>query len=234
MTRIILKGRTELLKSAITQVLALHQLIAEREIGQFVGYPLEDHVRKKQAPLNLDIIWHSVPHPPWRARSTKDRFVTAAYSIPDIKRSMLDWEKIKLAAGGKNGYNWGRFKVIANLSNGGQMTIYGGSEAEAEERLNELLKLSNAEIVTLNGGEEKKVGRRAADKKLYKPTTRVYPAYFTVSNRDKVVTESNLSTLEGDYKMTEGRINLWTEEAPANLTEILNEVLHIKGANIAS
>ncbi|MBD1899261.1 hypothetical protein NDI44_08655 [Trichocoleus sp. DQ-A3] len=232
MTRIVLKGRTQLLKPVITEILAIHQLVESLDMGQFVGYPWEEFVKlKRQTPLCLDIVWYSVPVPPWKKRNKSDRFVRASYAVPDIKRSALDWEQIKTAAGGKNGYSWGRFRATANLSNGGQMQVHGGSENEAEERLKALLSLSTAEIVTLSTTEEKKEGRRAVDKKLYKETTRVFPAYFTVTNREKVITESNLSTLEGDFHETQGKINLWTEEAPPNLREIIAEVLRVRGAN---
>lgn len=234
MTRIVLKGRTQLLKPAITEILAIHQLIESLDIGQFVGYPWEEFVKlKRQTPLSLDIVWYSVPHPPWKKRVKSDRFVRASYAVPDVKRSALDWERIKTAAGGKNGYSWGRFRATANLSNGGQMQVHGASPDEAEDRLKALLTLSTAEIVTLSTTEEKKEGVRAADKKLYKETSRVYPAYFTVTNRQKVITESNLSTLEGDFHEMQGKINLWTDEAPPNITEIFAEVLRVRGTNNA-
>lgn len=230
--RIVLKGRSQLLKPAITELLALHQLLESKDIGQFVGYPIEEFVRvKRQSPLSLDIVWYSVPTPPFQKRLKDERFVRAAYSIPELKRSALDWEKIKTAAGGKNGYLWGRFRATANLSNGSQMQVHGGSEGEAEDRLKALLTLSSAELLTLTIAEEKKEGRRATDKKLFKDTVRVYPAYFTVTNREKVITESNLSTLEGDYHQIEGRVNLWTQEEPPNITEIFTEVLRVRGAN---
>lgn len=232
MTRIILKGRTQLLKSQIPLLMGINQLIEDRDIGQFLGYPIEDFVRmKRRTPLSLDVVFYSVPRPPWRAKKASDRFVRASYSIPDINRAALDWAKIKTACGGSNGYMWGRFRATANLSNGGQMQVHGGSDQEAEERLKTLQSLSATEIITLSVTEEKNVGKRAKDKKLYKETTRVYPAYFSVTNTEKVVTESNLATLEGEYYSTQGRINLWTEQPPPNMSEIFTEVLRVRGAN---
>ena len=63
--RIVLKGKAEMLKPIITQILALHQLIENRNIGEFVGDTLEEHVRPRPQPLKIKILFYSVSSPPF-------------------------------------------------------------------------------------------------------------------------------------------------------------------------
>lgn len=79
--------------------------------------------------------------------------------------------------------------------------------------------------------EEKKEGRRATDKLLYKEPTRVYPAYFTIIHQENIVTESNTATLSGNYKRNKARIPLWTETKPPDADEIIREALRVKGSS---
>lgn len=226
--RIILKGRTEFLKPIITQVLAVHQLLENRDIGEFVGYPLEEFVRAKPQSLNLKILFYSVQTPPWRAEAGK-RLVRATYAIPNVDKAAIEWTRIKIACGGDNGYLWGRWRATANLDDGRQMQVHGGSEGEAEERLKALQALSNSEILTLSVTEEKKEGRRAADKGLYKETTRIYPAYFTIIHQEKIVKETNHNFLSGNYKKHKARIPLWVNSKPSNADALVREALRVKG-----
>lgn len=232
--RIILKGRMQMLKPLITEVLAIHQLIRERDIGEFTGYPLDEYVREKPQSFKLKILYYSVTSPPWRTRDSS-RFVRATYHVPFVNRIKIDWQTIKLACGGSNGYMWGRFRACANIVNSDgsirPMQVYGSSEEEAEQRLKALLTLSDGTIASLVTAEEKKEGRRAADKLLYKETTRVYPAYFTIIHQEKIVTESNTALLTGNYKRNKARIPLWTDTKPPEAEERIREALRVRGSS---
>lgn len=232
--RIILKGRSEMLKPIITELLAIQQLIRNRDIGDFVGYPLDEYVRAKPQSLKLAVLFYSVQSPPWRTIDAT-RLKSATYNVPFVDRTKVDWQFIKMACGGHNGYLWGRFRCVADIIDDGgsmrQMQVYGASEAEAEQRLKALLTLSNGTIASLSVAEEKKEGRRATDKLLYKEPTRVYPAYFTIIHQEKIVTESNTATLSGNYKRNKARIPLWTETKPPDADEIIREALRVRGSS---
>lgn len=228
--RIVVSGKAAFLKPVITEILALHQLIENRDIGQFVGATVEEYVRPKPRDISLRVLLYSTPYPPWRANLPTERFVTATYNIPDVKRSLIDWERIKTACGGTNGYMWGRFRTTANLSNGRQMQVHGATKEESEDRLRALVAFSEAEIATLSTTEELKEGRRATDKQLYKESTRVYPAYFTVLNQIKIVTETNTGLIDGNYKRQRARIPLWVSRKPSNADALIAEALRVRGA----
>lgn len=233
--RIILKGRTETLKPIITQILALHQLIENRDIGEFCGYPIEEMVRGKPQVFKLKLLWYSVPEPPWKPRKTTDRFVRATYNIPFVRRSKIDWLTIKQAMGGNNGYSWGHWRCTANIEHQGlisQMQVHASTKTEARNRLKTLATLSEGEIISLSTTEEEKEEARLTDKKLYKETTKVYPAYFTIVHTEKVITESNRSTLTGKYNKAKFRIPVWTANKPDDTEAIIREALKVRGSSV--
>jgi len=231
--RIILKGRAETLKPIITQIMAIHQLIENRDIGEYCGYPIDEMVRGKPQTFKIKLLYYSVKFPPWRETTTKG-FIRASYNIPFVDKTKIDWERIKEAAGGANGYMWGRWRATANIEDNGQisqMQIHGSTENEAEQRLRALLALSEGKIVSLSTTEEKKEGQRTTDKKLYKETTRVYPAFFTIVHSEKIITESKqaTATLSGNYRKTKFRIPLWTTTKPSNADALIREAIRVRG-----
>lgn len=224
--RIILAGPEEVVKPAIANALAMHTIYQNRDVGQIVGQPFESYKRATTNVRSLTITWYEKAAPPWGqvARFGK----RATYSIPDISLAALDWEKIKLAAGGKNGFIWGPFRATAKLSNGRQMACYGGSADEAEDMLRSLAALSTAEILTLNVSQEKNVGRRAQYPELRKTRTRLYPAYASL-----IVRRAARGSDEGRRDIDDGiqrvreqaRIELWPSEKPDNFEQIIQIAL---------
>ncbi len=111
------------------------------------------------------------------------------------------------------------------------MKVYGGSKNEAEQRLRTLQLLTDSRIVTLSSSEEEKEGVRANNKPLYKETTQVYPAYFTIIHQEKITTESSFPTLTGNYRRSKYRIPLWTTTKPDDADEKIREALRIRGSD---
>ncbi|MCJ8280646.1 MAG: hypothetical protein MJK14_12290 [Rivularia sp. ALOHA_DT_140] len=156
-------------------------------MGDIVASSAYEYVRATPHTIRLAIFYYSRKHPPYSQKKTR----RAIYHIPDLTRVNANWKTIKTAMGGTNGHLWGRFRATANLDNGRQIAVYGGSKIAATERINALVKLSSAKIITLSVTEEKKEGLRATDKILYKPNTRMYPAYFAILHSNKIINESN-------------------------------------------
>ena len=225
------------LKPILSEILTIHQMIENRDIGDVVATPVEEFVRAQPHVIKLTVILFSEKEPPFSAKSPK-KIIKAVYNIPNIERSLITWEKVKQACGGTNGFLWGRFRATANLDNGRQMQVHAGSANEAEERLKALLKLSSAKLITLSITEEKKEGNRAEGKRMYKETTRVYPAYMTIINSQKIIDESNRETYESKTRVGVAgtfrrertvKIPLWIEKAPSNYNQILNEAFKNRG-----
>lgn len=235
--RIILAGNEKVLMPQIASTLSHYQLIDNKDIGDDLGNFRTEVVRSNPISLQIKIRWYSIAKPPYQNRYAPNGVLTKVeYTLPYVRRSAVDWGQIKLAAGGNNGYNWGRFKATCKLKAPNDalhcMVVYGGSEQEAEERLKALVSLTQCEIVTLNAAEEKKVGRRAANTALYKETTRVYPAWFTIINQQKMLfEENNIAQLRGNYqRISTPKIRLFTDTKPQNTDQLIAEALKTPGA----
>lgn len=209
----------------IQQTLLNYQLMENRDLGQLVGEPVSDYARKQPLGLRCVIKLFSVARPPYA--STRDRRITqVTVSIPDLRPGAFDWEQIKLAAGGANGYNWGRFKATCQLSNGRPFICHAASAQEAEQRARAFLALSTAEIETINITEEKRDGKRALNPGLRKESTRIYPGYVTVINRDRqLASDLGKPTKSGRYRDRDARIQLWPQERPFDFEEIRADLL---------
>ena len=204
--------------------LANYRLMNNRDVGLIIGTPIEEFTRAKPQSLRLIIDLYSVKEPPFYRRT--DNFTTATISIPDVKRSALDWDVIKQALGGENGYTWGRFRATAQLQTGRRIMLYGGSEKEAESRVKALLTLTTAKLLTLNITEELKQGERLTRKKLAKETRKIYPGFFTVINREELLDQTQArASSKQNYRDARGRIPLWTKTAPANADDLIQSIL---------
>lgn len=220
--KIILAGPENVVRAQLPAILTQHQLIENRDIGQFVGEVVEDYARRSDLALRLQIILYNSPAPPFnRGNPTK-----VTVTIPDVKRGKLDWETIRLACGGKNGYMWGRFRAEARLTNGRRLKVYASTKAEAEDRLKIFAALSEAEIKTYNVTEEVKEGERVENPGLFKDTTRVYPAFCFVINRELVLAgDRGRPVGKRKYKDKRFRLELWESVKPPNWDTTIVEAL---------
>lgn len=224
--KIVLAGPEAEIRGQIPSILAHHQMIEDRDIGQLVGQPLDDYIRPRPFEgLRLHFKLFSLQSPPY-ARRGPDRLVEVNVQVSDVDRTKLDWDRLIACCGGRNGYLWGRFRAHAILTNGRPLTCYGATPDEAQDRLRAFLTLSDAEIRTISVTEEIREGARQENPKLYKETTRVYPAYLTIINRERLLTfDRGQRSREGNYIDKRARIDLWRATQPADFEEVITELL---------
>lgn len=224
--KIILAGPEPELRGQIPAILAHHQMIEDRDVGQLVGQPLDDYIRPRPFDgLRLQFKLFSVQSPPY-ARRGDERLVEVNVQVSDVDRSKLDWDRLIAVCGGRNGYLWGRFRAHAVLTNGRPLTCYGGTPDEAQDRLRAFLTLSEAEIRTISVTEEIKEAARLENPKLYKETTRVYPAYLTIINRERLQAfDKGQRSRDGNFNDKRARIDLWRAAKPPDFEETITELL---------
>jgi hypothetical protein len=228
--RLIIAGPREIVKTGLVNALTHYQLVDNRDIGQFVGDIHRDAITKNYTEgFALKIVFRGKKRPPFRTAKT------AAYTIPRVKRTALDWDKIKFACGGTNGYLWGRFLariqfVEAGVSN---LVVYGATKDEAEDRAKAFVELTDLTIAALNITELLREGKRKEfDKALFRETTRIYPVYCTVINRQKVLNEEQgKATLSGAYNERKFRLELYTDSKPDRWDEVIRELTTTRGPN---
>jgi hypothetical protein len=228
--KIVLAAPRELLKQELVSTMRTHSLIDNRDVGMWVGEPVREYVRTLPISIQLRIFLFDVPTPPWQRKRPKK--IAVKITVPNVSRTKVDWQTIKNAVGGTNGYLWGRFLARVRLDTGHILKIYGGTEQEAIDRVKAILVLSNSELLGLTVSEEKKEGSRKIYSALQKETTRVYPAYFTIVNQKKVLNEdSGRATLTGVYQARKYQIPLWLQEKPENFDQIIQELFTTPGSN---
>jgi hypothetical protein len=216
----------QLAMPTIQQTINNARLLQNRDVGTVVAQSLEEKVLASPQSLRLIITLTSVPSPPWRARSGEQKFIKVQVSIPNVKRTKLDWETIKLTCG-LNGYQWGRFKAIAKLDNGREMSLYGATEQEAIKQLEKFLLLTDANLIGMTVSEEQKKGQRLVNQKLYKTPIRIYPAFFIIINREPLLeqTEQGRASLKGNFRDRRIKINLWTSTKPNHTDQVIKDIL---------
>lgn len=206
-------------------VFSTYPLVRNRDVGLMFGMPIDEYVRAQPQTLRLIVDLYSVKAPPFYKKT--DNFVRATISIPNVKRSAIDWNIIKQAFGGRNGYMWGRYRANVQLKSGRKIVFYAASEGEAESRLEAFMLLTTEELTTFNVSEEKRVGERIKKPKLFKRTTRIYPAFFTVVNREDLLdpNKGRVNTRQKNYRDNQAKIPLWVDTEPDGTKEMIQRVL---------
>ena len=209
---IVLVGGQDSIKTTVQTTLAQHKLIYNRDVGQIVGLPADDALRAAPHRRKMTIMFNEQEKPPFR-RANGDRGTRVVLTIPDPKTD-LSWERIKRAA---KPYNWGPYRCTAHLTNGRQMAVYGASAQDAEEKLKDLLELSNCEISTMAITQE-----RDRSPRLKKNPTRVYPQAATLLvRRDSVDPDKGRpigNTVQAERRV---RFDLWTQNEPRAFKQVI-------------
>lgn len=223
---IVLAGPESHVRGQLPTVLATHQMISDRDVGQVIGQPLDEYIRARPLDgLRLQFKLYSLKSPPYSRRGDQ-RLVEVVVTIADVDRAKLDWDRLRQVCGGPNGYLWGRFLAKARLNNGGSLKVYGGTPDEAEDRLRAFLSLSSAEIQTLSVTEERKEAERLSNPRMYKETTRVYPAYVSIINRQRTLAlDRGKPSRNGNFLDNRGRFDLWRSVQPPDFEDRVRELL---------
>lgn len=212
-----------LMKQEIIRSVNQYRMMANRDIGLVVGLPLDEYVRAKEQSLRIVIDLYDRQYPPFR-RASNQTHVTI--TIPNARLSAIDWDVIKAACGGKNGYLWGKYRASATLDSKRRLIVHASTPKGAEERLKAYLNLSNDNLDSLNITEETNEGQRKTRTRLRKETTRVYPAYVTIINRKELLDPNDgRSSLKYNYRDVTCRFPLWTEREPFDFKERVASVL---------
>ena len=212
--RIILSGPEAVLRPAIVQVMATHQMLGNRDVGVLInGTPVDDTVTPGVQERRLVIEFKEKTAPPWVMPSGK-RARRRQITVFDVKRG-LTWEEVKLAA---KQYTSGQRLINARLDNGHQMQCYASTENEGLQKIKELLKLSTAELLP-NG---------VRDSGYVNPTARRRQLpYLVYPSKAVLIWKKRASDLDG-REDTAGNVweeqriafDLWPIDAPANLPQL--------------
>jgi hypothetical protein len=229
--KIVLYGKGEMLKQQIVSTLSAYQLVDNRDVGMIVGEPVREHLKKVPMTISLRIMMRGKQFSPYIEADGK-RSKQVQITIPNVSRAKIDWNAIKFACGGANGYLWGRFSAKARFRDGNIIKIFAASAAEANDRVKAFAEFTSSELLTLNVTEIQNEGVRRIRESLKLKPTRIYPVWMTIINQYKVLNElDGIATTTGTYKRRRSLIPLNTDKKPDNFDSIVNELFRIQGAN---
>lgn len=251
--RVVVHGNTNLIKPVVTEVMAHYQIMEHKDVGQIVGQRVDEAVLQQMPDqsLKLHITWSPRRKPPWSKRSyVNERQLTNAdiiwhepeITIPWLKASSLDWEKIKRAAGGVSGFVTGNILYRSYIGfpdkglAGQQFKIYAESESVGLDMLKSLGELSEAEVHSTGMGQrrynptlESGAGKKAADQRKERKPLRVYPRFCWVTAYRRMASEqadenAGRVNLTGRYSHLRRRIELWPDDEPLTARAVLEEL----------
>jgi hypothetical protein len=167
-------GTSEEVKQAVAIALPLHKAIEDRDIGQFVGEPLESYVSPEPLTRSLRLIFYSKPEFPFSRNNDGTRTKEATIKIPDAKAG-LNFQELKA---GIPKFQRGNIYVHCKMSNGRAMSIWAVSKQEGKKVLEACAKFSTAKI--------KEGSFRASEGDTqHVETASMFPAYACIFAPDK-------------------------------------------------
>ena len=221
---LILAGKTEMLKPAITGTITTYEQVKNRDLGQFVGTKVFPTIKKPVPGIAVKVIFSSNKF----EMNWSQGEIIADYTIPNFDRKRLKWLDIKTACGGENGYLWGNYRATLNTEEGNQIAVYGGTEQSAVSRAEAFLSLSNDHLYTMNVTRETDKGARSIapnENSLVKNSGKIYPIFCYIINYEKTYKENiGRKKREGNYRTRKYRLPLWTTEEPPEWDDIVTEI----------
>ncbi len=214
--RIVLSGLSKDLKFAITHILGIEQLLQKYDLGTFTGYPQRDEGYLGISPLTIKIHCTSAQNPPFAAK-TGFYFQRVTVKVPHADPNKINWEAIKNAVGGADGYTFGASKCIYTIdtpTGRRKIQVYASSEDEAQNIADNLLDLSTCTaddiVSTIINTEQINTDNKNSPR--YKENITVYPKNFTIIN-----------TQNEEYPST--TIDLWLNKKPSSADEDIQNAL---------
>ena len=105
-----------MLKPAIVQTLATHQMLEDYDIGLSINGldPLDINYQVVDDEDNIKVTFRfcSNQAPPWGRGKEKSNYKIGQITVPWVKRSKLDWAILKAAIGGANGLTAGSISLM--------------------------------------------------------------------------------------------------------------------------
>lgn len=221
----------------VTFLMNLSIMLKGRDIGVFLGYPVDEYLRlKPRTGITLQFILTTYERPPFYKRSA-NWFSRRQVTIPDVDRRKLTYKNFRAACGGAQGQDWGEWSARAYVSLNddskgiGQIVAGGTTEQKAYENLDKFLYFTKAALRSRTVNKiDYSTGDRSKDpdKDKYK-SFKVYPAWISILN-SKLIGLDNASkkgkkTISGKLLSKDSKMFIYQQSEPRNFASNLNEVI---------
>lgn len=229
-------GSESEIEKSIPQLFTQLQVIGNRDVGIVTGLDDADLQAKiKPSEIIVTIVFYNKPKPPYSEKAVKlaglgDKLIKREYSVCEVDRSKLDWNTIKMAAGGSNGFTTGEILCKARLNNGRRMMCLGGSQGEAQQIVESLCRLSKAEILYPLSFTERRGFSQSKAQINRRDSIKMYPAYMVLNTQNLIAPNNNSfgnKFKAGQYLKRKARVALYTDNAPSDWDTILKNLFKL-------
>lgn len=213
----------------------LHRMIESRDMGYFLGYPIDAYMRRKpQQDVSIKIVLQTKKSPPYFSKKNPSR--KAEVNIPSVNISKLSYSIIRQICGNNNGIVWGNYQCRATVSLENdksplhQIVASGNTEEVAEKNLKQFLSLTHCKLRGINHNHidysegERKKDILGVEKKKFT----VYPAWIVVFNSKLFELNNNkqsgIPTLSGKLKTKMEKLYTYYLREPKDWKNSMNEL----------
>lgn len=224
--KFLLSGKQSIILEKLPYELSQHKRFGDRAIGTvFVDDDINQGRRKPfDFGITVKFLMASVENPPIYG------YKKAVITVHDVERSKLDFDTLKRAVGGRNGYNSGKFFCSAETTNGKMIKLWAGSVSEGENRISDLIKLTNYEILRYKTPVS---SNNQLSNQVRREITRVYPIQVTIIYKALNIVERYRRRIEDESEIfREITLPLWREQQPSNWNEKINNLFLITQPNL--
>lgn len=223
----LLAGPQEIVRSQVVQSLTDRRWLANKDLGLIVDEAQQEILLAAQ-PFTL------YGHAIFKSIDGKGPGRRPEYKLPALDRTKIDdYDRVRTAFGGSNGYFWGRFIATATTTIGHPIICRGATSEAAQERVIALASLCDLEIIKINVNEEVVSHKRAGNPLLRKTAKQVLPHLLIIKNR-KYYTEPRPGAQPSDngwYEDYSVHLDVSSPVRPPDWAEQIADVL--RGPNPA-
>lgn len=228
--RVVLSGREEFLKTTVMSTLATHELLKNRDSGiTILDRDGEEIPVVNNNGIKITITLYNYPSPPYWTVERRKKIVVSQILLENVKRSAVDWNRIKMALGTNSVITKGNWKCTARLNNGKKLVVWTSTPQEGERFLEKLAELIEPDIIyPLQLEENKGKGNNKSQK--FKEPTAMYSAHMVIVNYDRLSKYESFNNGLGanpykNPKFEKVKIPLYFDQKPGWVDEEIAKIL---------
>ncbi len=142
-------GTEQFVKNQISSIIHQRTILDNREIGLNLPSQGEWDVIPVTENNGIEVMFEffNYEEPPYWTKERRKTIVRSRLVVPNVERTKLSWESIKLAFGNRKVFDKGNKRCEAYLTNGRKLVVYADSESEGEDMLLKLASFTNETLV---------------------------------------------------------------------------------------
>jgi hypothetical protein len=182
---------------------------------------------------------YNYKEPPYWTKERRKKIIKTEIILENVKRTSVDWNKIKVVLGTSAVITKGEWKCIANLDNGKKLIIWTDTPKEGERFLEKIATLIEPDIIyPLQFTEHIGKGNNKAQK--FKEPNAMYAAHMVIINYDRLSKYESFNNSKGaanpykNPKFEKVKIQLHYDQKPswvdAEIAKILDKTPDLENA----